>query len=285
MSQDQELSVELEALEPSDSLDDILDPDTQPPHPGGIVGCLTVHKMKFAYLFMGAFAQLANVTGRPHILEASDGTNGRRTFDATFGIKCEGEHPRDSPSGGGGGGGFTQDVRSRRLSQTEARARAWELTRRMTLAEKMRMVVGVGWRQYAVQPGFYVGNIPAIPHLGVPSINMQDGPQGFRAQAQFGGTLRGGSLRVGTRLVCEFEDIGLVPGVVMARGHEERAIDFAHQRGIGLMVTCSAAMTALGYYPIFEMARDSISIQREGPGLNRLIGEIPKALQPRRTAA
>ena len=176
----QEVSVELEALEPSDPLDDILDPDTQPPHPGGIVGCLTVHKMKFAYLFMGAFALLAYVTGRPHILEASNGTNGRRTFDATFGIKCEGEHPRDSPSGGGGGGGFTQDVRSRRLSQTEARARAWELTRRMTLAEKMRMVVGVGWRQYAVQPGFYVGNIPAIPHLGVPSINMQDGPQGFR---------------------------------------------------------------------------------------------------------
>ncbi len=66
---------------------------------------------------------------------------------------------------------------------------------------------------------------------------------------------------------------------------EERAIDFAHQRGIGLMVTCSAARTALGSYPIFEMARDSISIQREGPGLNRLIGEIPKALQPRRTAA
>jgi hypothetical protein len=177
----QEVSFELEALEPSGSLDDILDPDTKPPHPGGIVGCLTPHKMKFAYLFMGAFALLAYVTGRPHILEASHETFGtERSFDATFGIKCEAEHPRDSTGGGGGGGGFTQDVRSRRLSQTEARARAWELTRRMTLAEKMRMVVGVGWRQYAVQPGFYVGNIPAIPHLGVPSINMQDGPQGFR---------------------------------------------------------------------------------------------------------
>ena len=172
----QEASIELEALEPfSDSLDDILDPDTQPPRPGGIVSCLTVHKMKFAVLFVGAFALLAYVTGRPHPLEAP--------FDASFGIKCEAGHPRDSAGGGGGGGGgggFTQDVRSRRLSQTEARAHAWELTRRMTLAEKMRMVVGVGWRQYAAQPGFYVGNIPAIPHLGVPSINMQDGPQGFR---------------------------------------------------------------------------------------------------------
>ena len=181
----QEASVELEALEPfSDSLDDILDPDTQPPRPGGIVSCLTVHKMKFAVLFVGAFALLAYVTGRPHPLEASNGTfdpNG--PFDASFGIKCEAGHPRDSAGGGGGGGGgggFTQDVRSRRLSQTEARASAWELTRRMTLSEKMRMVVGVGWRQYAAQPGFYVGNIPAIPRLGVPSINMQDGPQGFR---------------------------------------------------------------------------------------------------------
>lgn len=178
----QEVSVELEALEPfSDSLDDILDPDTQPPRPGGIVGCLTVHKMKLAVLFVGAFALLAYVTGRPHPLAASNGTfdpNG--PFDASFGIKCEGGGTGGGGGGDGSGGGFTQDVRSRRLSQTEAHARAWELTRRMTLAEKMRMVVGVGWRQYAAQPGFYVGNIPAIPHLGVPSINMQDGPQGFR---------------------------------------------------------------------------------------------------------
>lgn len=178
----QEVSVELEALEPfSDSLDDILDPDTQPPRPGGIVGCLTVHKMKLAVLFVGAFALLAYVTGRPHPLAASNGTfdpNG--PFDASFGIKCEAGQTAGGGGGDGSGGGFTQDVRSRRLSQTEAHARAWELTRRMTLAEKMRMVVGVGWRQYAAQPGFYVGNIPAIPRLGVPSINMQDGPQGFR---------------------------------------------------------------------------------------------------------
>ena len=31
-----------------------------------------------------------------------------------------------------------------------------------------------------VRPGFYVGSIPAVRRLGLPSINMQDGPQGFR---------------------------------------------------------------------------------------------------------
>jgi tRNA A37 threonylcarbamoyladenosine synthetase subunit TsaC/SUA5/YrdC len=58
-----------------------------------------------------------------------------------------------------------------------------------------------------------------------------------------------------------------------------RAVDFVQQRGIGLMVTCEKARTGLGSYPIFEMSPESISVQREGPGLNRLLREIPGALQ------
>lgn len=35
--------------------------------------------------------------------------------------------------------------------------------------------------------GTYTGNIPAIDRLNIPSINMQDGPQGFRAMDKTGG--------------------------------------------------------------------------------------------------
>ena len=59
-----------------------------------------------------------------------------------------------------------------------------------------------------------------------------------------------------------------------------RAMKFAHQRDVGLVVTCEMARTGLGSYPIFELGPESISVQREGPGLRRLLGEVPSVLQP-----
>lgn len=35
--------------------------------------------------------------------------------------------------------------------------------------------------------GHYTGNIPGVERLGIPSLHMQDGPQGFRAMEQSGG--------------------------------------------------------------------------------------------------
>ena len=60
-----------------------------------------------------------------------------------------------------------------------------------------------------------------------------------------------------------------------------RAVDFVQQRGIGLLVTCDPDLSSHGSYPIFEMGADSVSVQREGPGLHRLLAEIPSELQPR----
>lgn len=42
------------------------------------------------------------------------------------------------------------------------------------------MVNGAGWWAWAQQAGYYVGNIFAVPRLGLPSIRMQDSTQGFR---------------------------------------------------------------------------------------------------------
>jgi beta-glucosidase len=42
----------------------------------------------------------------------------------------------------------------------------------MTLDEKLSLLHGV--------TGTYVGNLPQIKRLGIPAVNMQDGPQGFR---------------------------------------------------------------------------------------------------------
>ena len=46
------------------------------------------------------------------------------------------------------------------------------LVNELTLAEKLTMVRGV--------LGEYTGNVPSNERVGIPSLNMQDGPQGFR---------------------------------------------------------------------------------------------------------
>lgn len=50
--------------------------------------------------------------------------------------------------------------------------RANKLLEEMTLEEKFSMMAGVS--------GPYVGNIPGNTRLGIPALNMNDGPQGFR---------------------------------------------------------------------------------------------------------
>jgi hypothetical protein len=62
----------------------------------------------------------------------------------------------------------------------EAIATANALVHNMTRAEKISIVRGLGWNSYNLPDGYYVGSNPALPRLGIPSINMHDGPAGFR---------------------------------------------------------------------------------------------------------
>ena len=50
----------------------------------------------------------------------------------------------------------------------------------MTEEEKHSILNGVGFTTRIQQDGYYVGNEPAVPRLGLPSIKMQDAAQGFR---------------------------------------------------------------------------------------------------------
>jgi beta-glucosidase len=52
------------------------------------------------------------------------------------------------------------------------------LMSKMELSEKLDMLHGI--------KGIYVGNIPSNERLGIPSLRMQDGPQGFRVTEHTG---------------------------------------------------------------------------------------------------
>ena len=91
----------------------------------------------------------------------------------------------DEPSGGPAGAANVPVVMQAATRPLDARWRAaittaQTLVRAMTHAEKVSLVRGFGWTNYKAAPGAYVGQTPPLPRLGIPSLNMQDGPQGFR---------------------------------------------------------------------------------------------------------
>jgi beta-glucosidase len=55
--------------------------------------------------------------------------------------------------------------------------KARQLRSNLTLEEKISLVHGVDYGK----KDSYIGNVPAIPRLGIPPVHMNDGPQGFRA--------------------------------------------------------------------------------------------------------
>jgi beta-glucosidase len=68
-----------------------------------------------------------------------------------------------------------QHLISAKNTTDPAQDRARRLCSQLTLDEKIMMVHGTD--------GPYVGNVAAIPRLGIPPLNMNDGPQGFRGTA------------------------------------------------------------------------------------------------------
>lgn len=65
-----------------------------------------------------------------------------------------------------------------------ARERAQETLELMSMEQKTSLLQGSGWEPtkwwYDLPRFFYVGNTPAMPELGIPSLNMQDATDGFR---------------------------------------------------------------------------------------------------------
>ena len=55
----------------------------------------------------------------------------------------------------------------------DPKAAAAAMAAKMTLDEKVMLLHGKG--------AGYVGNTPAIPRLGIPPLNLNDGPQGYRS--------------------------------------------------------------------------------------------------------
>ena len=66
----------------------------------------------------------------------------------------------------------------------EAVASATLMLQRMNATEKYIMMKQIGWVDGAPTQWYYIGNIPPIPRLDIPSINMQDAAGGFRTSMQ-----------------------------------------------------------------------------------------------------
>ena len=58
--------------------------------------------------------------------------------------------------------------------------RASALVARMNISERLMLLSGVWGLGWGPPSHPYVGNVPAIPRLGVPWLSLQDGPQGYR---------------------------------------------------------------------------------------------------------
>jgi tRNA A37 threonylcarbamoyladenosine synthetase subunit TsaC/SUA5/YrdC len=58
----------------------------------------------------------------------------------------------------------------------------------------------------------------------------------------------------------------------------ERARDFAIERRVSLVIRCEPAVGEFGSYPIFEIERNRISIQREGPRMDEIRAALPERL-------
>jgi len=83
---------------------------------------------------------------------------------------------------------FTADTSSDApapLSWDAAYKKARATLARMNATEKNSLLQGIGYDRQAwweVKKWYYVGNSPAMPHLGIPSLNMQDGGGGFHSK-------------------------------------------------------------------------------------------------------
>ncbi len=60
----------------------------------------------------------------------------------------------------------------------------------------------------------------------------------------------------------------------------DRAWQFGKERQIPLVIRSSEVSGSMGSYPIFWIKRNSISLEREGPGQSQIIDQLPADLKP-----
>jgi len=70
------------------------------------------------------------------------------------------------------------------LSWEEAYAKADETLALMSAGEKNQLLRGIGWENWQLKEGWYVGNTAGVTRLGIPSLNMQDASSGFRTYTE-----------------------------------------------------------------------------------------------------
>ena len=73
-----------------------------------------------------------------------------------------------------------EDVNGKAILKIQEEAK--RLRSQLTLDEKISLLHGTG------NTFPYIGNVPGLPQIGIPSINMNDGPQGFRTKNIVPGT-------------------------------------------------------------------------------------------------
>jgi beta-glucosidase-like glycosyl hydrolase len=158
----------------------------------------------------------------------------------------------------------------------DPKAAAAEMIKKMTLEEKVTLLHG------GKNPGQagYVGNTPSIERLGIPALNLNDGPQGFRSG---GTTCWPSGLTVATTwdmqtmgawgeaMGGEFfgkgSNVQLGPGVCVARvpnwcerSQRVRWIDWAVRAGIATLLTPPVHRCASPQRPQFRVPVGRVSV-------------------------
>lgn len=63
---------------------------------------------------------------------------------------------------------------------------------------------------------------------------------------------------------------------------DERALEFARSRGVRLWVHAESPVVNGGSYPILSFSRDGARVERTGPELDRILGNLPPSLPVQR---
>jgi hypothetical protein len=61
--------------------------------------------------------------------------------------------------------------------------------------------------------------------------------------------------------------------------HIGRALAFARDRGVQLVITCTDTVAELGSYPIFGYDKSQVTVHRDGPYLDHFKRQIPARLR------